>query len=185
LSSRFFSIVYNSLGDIKLDNSITSFSISSRKVIAHLRQYRERSRSFTIFLNSVGFRRTAIDVTRSERFAGNSSYTFTKLLDLSIQCIVSQSNKPLRISIRFGFALSILSVLYGMLMFYRYFIYSIRIPGWTSLAVSIGFLGGLGFANLGVLGLYIGKIYDEVKRRPLYCIESTRNIESEEPVGRF
>jgi len=178
LSSGFFSLIYNYLGDIKVDNSIANFSISSRAVIAYVRQFRERNRAFPIFLNSVGFRRAGVEVNHAERFAGRSSYTFGKLLDFAIQCIVSQSNKPLRISIRFGFALAALSVFYGLVILFRYFFYSITVPGWTTLAVLVCFLGGLGFANLGILGLYIGKIFDEVKQRPLYCVEQTKNIES-------
>lgn len=177
LSSGFFSLIYNYLGDIKVDNSIANFSISSRAVIAYVRQFRERNRAFPIFLNSVGFRRAGVEVNHAERFAGRSSYTFGKLLDFAIQCIVSQSNKPLRISIRFGFALAALSVFYGLVILFRYFFYSITVPGWTTLAVLVCFLGGLGFANLGILGLYIGKIFDEVKQRPLYCVEKTSNIE--------
>jgi len=178
LSSGFFSLIYNYLGDIKVDNSIANFSISSRAVIAYVRQFRERNRAFPIFLNSVGFRRAGVEVNHAVRFAGRSSYTFGKLLDFAIQCIVSQSNKPLRISIRFGFALAALSVFYGLVILFRYFFYSITVPGWTTLAVLVCFLGGLGFANLGILGLYIGKIFDEVKQRPLYCVEQTKNIES-------
>jgi dolichol-phosphate mannosyltransferase len=161
-----------------VDNSIANFSISSSRVIAYVRQFRERNRSFPILLNSAGFRRAYVDVTHSARYAGNSSYTFAKLLDLAIQCIVSQSNKPLRLSIRFGFALSLLSVLYGIIVMVRYMSSGITVPGWTTLVVLMCFLGGLGFANLGILGLYLGKVFDEVKGRPLYCVEQSLNVEA-------
>ena len=176
LSSTLFSLLYNHLGDIKVDNSIANFSISSRRVIAYVRQFRERNRSFPIFLNSAGFRRGYVDVAHAARFAGSSSYTFGKLLDLAVQCIVSQSNKPLRLSIRFGFALASLSVLYGAFIVIRYLSADIAVPGWTTLVVLVSFLGGLGFANLGILGLYLGKVFDEVKNRPLYCVEQTLNV---------
>ena len=176
LSSTLFSLLYSYLGDIQADNSIANFSISSRRVIAYVRQFRECNRSFPIFLNSVGFHRAYVDVAHTARFAGPSSYTFGKLLDFAIQCIVSQSNKPLRLSIRFGFALALLSILFGSVVVVRYFLYAITVPGWTTLVVLICFLGGLGFANLGILGLYLGKVFDEVKGRPLYCVEQTCNI---------
>src|SRR5262249_53411715 len=105
LSSRLFGLLYNYLGDIELDTSVANFSISSRRVIEYVRRFRECGRSFPIFLNAVGFPRTFVDVEHSPRFAGESSYNFAKLFDLAIQCIVSRSNKPLRLSIRFGFAL--------------------------------------------------------------------------------
>jgi polyisoprenyl-phosphate glycosyltransferase len=178
LSSSLFSLLYNYLGDIKVDNSIANFSISSCRVIAYVRQFRERNRSFPIFLNSTGFRRAYVDVAHAARYAGGSSYTFGKLLDFAVQCIVSQSNKPLRLSIRFGFALAFLSVLYGAIMVIRYLHSGIIVPGWTTLVVLVCFLGGLGFANLGIIGLYLGKAFDEVKGRPLYCVEQTLNVEA-------
>jgi len=180
LSSRLFSLLYNYLGDIKADNSVANFSISSRRVIECVRRFRERNRSFPIFLNSVGFRRAYVDVAHAERYAGPSSYTFGKLLDLAIQCIVSQSNKPLRLSIRFGFGLACLAVCYGIIIVIQYLRSGISVPGWTTLAVLICFLGGLGFANLGILGLYLGKVFDEVKGRPLYGVEQTLNIEPQD-----
>ena len=143
-----------------------------------MRQFRERNRSFPILLNSAGFRRAYVDVAHAARYAGDSSYTFGKLLDLAIQCIVSQSNKPLRLSIRFGFALAGLSILYCAIIIIRYLRSGITVPGWTTLVVLICFLGGLGFANLGILGLYLGKVFDEVKDRPLYCVEQTLNVEA-------
>jgi dolichol-phosphate mannosyltransferase len=178
LSSNLFSLLYNYLGDIKVDNSIANFSISSRRVIAYVRQFRERNRSFPILLNSAGFRRAYVDVAHAARYAGDSSYTFGKLLDLAVQCIVSQSNKPLQLSIRFGFTLACLSILYCAIIVIRYLRSGITVPGWTTLVVLICFLGGLGFANLGILGLYLGKAFDEVKDRPLYCVEQALNVEA-------
>jgi len=178
ISSGLFSLLYNYLGDIKVDNSIANFSISSSRVIAYVRRFRERDRSFPILLNSAGFRRGFVDVAHAERFSGESSYTFFKLMDFAIQCIVSQSNKPLRLSIRFGFALALLSLLYGVIIVIRYLHAGITVPGWTTLVVLVCFLGGLGFANLGILGLYLGKAFDEVKGRPLYCVEQALNVET-------
>jgi glycosyltransferase involved in cell wall biosynthesis len=177
LSSSLFSMLYNYLGDIKLDNSIANFSISSRKVIDYVRQFRERNRSFPIFLNAVGFRRAYVDVQHAPRFAGTTSYTFGKLTDFAVQCIVSQSNKPLRLSIRFGFILSATSLLYAAYLLVRYFAYGSGVAGWTSLMVLTSLLFGLLFTNLGIFGLYMGKVFDEVKQRPLYMVEQTINVE--------
>ena len=176
LSSTLFSMLYNYLGDIKVDNTTANFSISSRRVIDYVRQFRERNRSFPIFLSSVGFRRAYIDVEHAPRFTGASSYTLGKLLDFAIQCIVSQSNKPLRLSIRFGFMLSAVSLLYAIYLLARYFVHGAGVAGWTSLMVMTSFLFGLLFSNLGILGLYMGKVFDEVKHRPLYMVEQTINF---------
>lgn len=170
--SKFFSLIYSWLGDIKIDNSISNFSICSQKVIATVRRFRERNRSFQMFLNEVGFPRTTIDVKHSSRFHGKSSYSFRKLVDFAIQNIVAGSNKPLNLSVRFGFLLSMASLLYASYLIVRFYLYDVSVQGWTSLAVLISFLGGLGFANLGILGLYLGKVFDEVKGRPLYVVET-------------
>jgi dolichol-phosphate mannosyltransferase len=178
LSSRVFTLLYNVLGDIKVDNSVANFSIASARTIQCVRQFRERDRAFPLLLNEVGFHRTYVDVQHAPRFAGKSAYNFCKLLDFAVQCVVSRSNKPLRLSIRFGFALALLSILYGCIIVFRFFCFGVNVPGWTTLAVLVLFLGGLGFANLGILGLYLGKVFDQVKNRPLYCVEQTCNFET-------
>jgi len=179
LSSWMFIQLYNYLGDIQVDNSVANFSISSRRVISYVKRFRERNRAFPAFLHSVGFKRAYVDVEHAARFAGPSSYNFTKLLDFATQCIVSQSNKPLQLSIRFGFALACLSILYGGIIVIRYLLSGASVPGWSTLVVLVSFLGGMGFANLGILGLYLGKVFDEVKCRPLYCVEQCLNLETE------
>lgn len=173
--SKIFCLIYNWLGDIETDNSIANFSISSRRVIESVSSFRERNRSFPVFMLEVGFRRATVDVEHAARFVGKSSYNFVKLLDFAVQCVVARSNKPLRLSIRFGFFLAFLSLLYGAFILIRYFTQNVAVEGWTTLAVLISLLGGLGFANLGIVGLYLGKVFDEVKLRPLYFVQHSLN----------
>ncbi len=173
LSSTIFYKIYDYFTESKVDASVANFSIISFKVVEKLRMLKEQHRSYPLFVNWVGFKRVNIDVEHAQREEGRTSYTFRKLLDLAIDGIVSQSNKPLRLSIKFGFILSFLSLLYASLLVVRYFLFYIPVEGWTSVIVSIYFIGGLLFANLGILGLYIGKSFDESKSRPLYLIEET------------
>lgn len=173
LGSKLFYKVYDYFTESKIDNTVANFSIVSSKVIRKLKTLREQNRSYPLFVNWVGFKRTNINVEHAKREEGKSSYTLKKLIDLAIDSIVSQSNKPLRLSIKFGFILSVLSLLYAMFLIIRYFIQGTPVEGWTSVMVSIYFIGGLLFANMGMLGLYIGKIFDEAKNRPLYIIEET------------
>ena len=173
--SNLFTLIYNYLGDIVFDNSVANFSICSKAVVQSVCSFRERNRSFPVFLLEVGFRRITVDVEHAARFAGKSSYNFVKLLDFAVQCVVSRSNKPLRLSIRFGFLLAFLSVLYGSFIIMRYFTHSVAVEGWTTLAVLVSFLGGLGFVNLGIVGLYLGKVFDEAKNRPLYFVQASLN----------
>ncbi|SFE82970.1 glycosyltransferase family 2 protein [Alteribacillus iranensis] len=176
-SSRMFYKIYDYFTEGKSDPTIANFSITSRKVVSHFRQMREQNRNFPLFIQWMGFRTAAVNVEHHERVHGKSSYNLSKLVNLAIDGIVSQSNKPLRLSIKFGFLLAVGAVIYGLYLMYQYFFMFKPVPGWTSLMVSIYFVGGLLFANLGMIGLYIGKVFDEVKKRPLYIIEESSGFE--------
>jgi len=173
LGSKLFYKILDYFTESKIDNSVANFSLISSNVVDQLRKLREQNRLYPLFVNWVGFKRTDIDIAHSKREEGKSSYTFQKLVNLAIDGIVSQSNKPLKLAIKFGFIMSILSLFYAFWLTIRYFIFSIPVQGWTSVMVSIYFIGGLLFANMGILGLYIGKTFDETKNRPLYLIEET------------
>ncbi|PUE63339.1 glycosyltransferase [Arcobacter caeni] len=173
LSSKLFYKVYDYFTESKVDNTIANFSIISKKVLDSLKELREQNRMYPLFINWIGFNKTEIDIEHAKREEGKSSYTIKKLIDLAIDSIVSQSNKPLKLSIKFGFIVSLLSLFYAFWLIVRYFLFSIPTEGWTSVMVSIYFIGGLLFANMGILGLYIGKIFDETKNRPIYIVQET------------
>ncbi len=175
-ASRSFTRILGFLMDEKLDNSVTHFSIVSRDVVRNLRQFNERNRSYAFLLRWLGFDVAYVDVAHLPRHAGASGYTLGKLFRLASELVVSQSDKPLRLSINFGFVVAFLALGYGMFMVFRYFFQGTPVPGWTSLIASIYFLGGLGFVALGVVGLYIGRIFEETKRRPLYVIKESINL---------
>ena len=176
LGSQLFYKVYEYFTDGKIDNTIANFSIISKKVSNELKLLREQSRSYQLSVNWVGFKRANIDILHAKRTEGKSSYTLKKLTNLAIDSIVSQSNKPLHLSIKFGFIISVLSLAYAAFLTIRYFMQGTPVEGWTSVMVSIYFIGGLLFANMGMLGLYIGKIFNETKDRPIYIIDKTINI---------
>lgn len=170
-ASKCFYRVLDYFTEAKSDHAVANFSISSRTVIDNFRKMREQNRLFPLFLQWMGFKTAYVNVEHAERYAGKTSYNFRKMFNLAIDSIVSQSNKPLRLSIKFGFFLSFVSLLYGLWLMYRYFFLAQPVAGWTSVMVSIYFIGGLLFANFGILGLYIGKVFDEVKHRPLYVVQ--------------
>lgn len=178
-ASKCFYLVLDYFTDNKSDHTVANFSISSRTVVDNYKTMREQHRLYPLFLQWMGFHTAYVNVEHAERFSGKSAYDFRKLLHLAIDSIVAQSNKPLRLSIKFGFSISFGSLLYGLWLMYRYFFLAQPVAGWTSVMVSIYFIGGLLFANLGVLGLYIGKVFDEVKRRPLYVIREKRGFHGE------
>lgn len=179
LVSLAFAKAYSWLGDINVDHTVANFSICSRRVIDSVCRFRERNRSFPMFLHEVGFAKATVDVEHAARHAGESAYTLSRLFDFAVQSIVSRSNKPLRLSIRFGFVLALGSLVYAGFIVFRYLTHQVPVQGWASLAVLVSFLGGLGFANLGILGLYLGKVFDETKGRPLYVIDTMLNGELE------
>jgi len=178
LGSKLFYKVYDYFTDANTDNTIANFSIISKKVLNTLKTMKEQNRTYPLFVHWTGFKRTEVNVEHSSRDDGKSSYTLNKLVILAIDSIVSQSNKPLKLSIKFGFSIALLSLLYGSWLVLKYFAFSIPVEGWTSVIVSIYFIGGLLFANMGILGLYIGKIFDETKNRPIYIVQET-TFESE------
>lgn len=97
----------------------------------------------------------------------------TRLLQLSAESIISQSNKPLHLSIAFGLVLALGAFLVALYFVAKYFVRGIPVTGWTSMMVSLWFLGGVILANLGILGLYLGRVFNEVKNRPLYVVRQT------------
>lgn len=177
-TSKLFFKVYDYFTDMKTDHTVGNFGIYSKKVIDQFKLMREQNRIFTLFIKWLGFEPVYIDVEHSERLEGKSSYSYSKLFNLAIDGIVNHSNKPLRLSIKFGFSIAFVAFLFGIYMVIRYFLYDVPM-GWTSIMVTMFFIGGLLFANLGLLGLYIGKIFSEVKGRPLYVITETTNFSVE------
>lgn len=170
LTSRIFYSLLNYFSEINYDSEVGNFRIISRKVVVNLRRMRERLRFFGGLVDWMGFPTASIDVQHAERLAGKSSYTFRKLWKLASEAIIAHSDKPLRLSIRFGFALSLVAFLFGFYILLRALLYGTPVLGWSSLMVSIYFLGGIIILILGVIGLYLGKTFDETKQRPLYII---------------
>lgn len=172
-SSKMFYMVNDYFTENKMDNTVANFSIISRNVLDSVLRFKEQNRVYALYVNWVGFKKTEIDIEHAKRPVGKSSYSLSKMINLAIDSIVSQSNKPLRLAIKFGFMVSLLSFLYGVWLIIKYFVFAESVAGWSSMMVSIYFIGGLLFANMGVLGLYIGKIFDETKNRPIYLVQET------------
>ncbi|MCG9879099.1 MAG: glycosyltransferase family 2 protein [Bacteroidia bacterium] len=173
MSSKIFYGVFAYLSGIPQDNSIANFGIYSRKVINVINSMREPMRAFAPMARWVGFNRTAIDVEHAERFAGESSYNWSRLFNLALDFAMAYSDKPLKLTVKLGIGISILSVLYTIYNIVLYNMGVITLTGYTSLIVSIWFLSGLIIFTLGIIGLYIGKMFEGIKNRPLYIIDKT------------
>jgi glycosyltransferase involved in cell wall biosynthesis len=173
MTSWLFYKVFNYLSGLNYDAEVGNFRIISRRVVESFRLMREQLRFFGGMVDWMGFPTTSISVKHEERFEGSSTYTFRKLLKLAGETIVAYSDKPLRISIQLGFTISGLALLYGSFILLRVVIYGSSITGWSSLIVSLYFLGGNIMAILGILGVYLGKAFNEVKGRPLYLVRNS------------
>jgi len=176
-ASRLFYKIFGYFSGTKFDPTVANFSISKRKVVESFKELREQNRSFPYFIDWLGFKKGFVNVKHGDGNDRKSSYTLKKLIKFAFDNIVAYSNKPLWLSIWFGLLISAIAVFYALYLVYRYLHHGITVEGWTSVMVSVWLLGGLIFANLGVLGLYIGKIFNEAKNRPLYVIKTKVGFE--------
>jgi glycosyltransferase involved in cell wall biosynthesis len=171
LTSKMFAKLYGYLTDSNFDNSVANFGIYNKKVIVEVLNMNDYIKSFPLFVQWVGFDRTTIKVEHSSRDSGKSSYTYKKLLSLAFNTIISFSNKPLKLFVKFGLIISILSIIIGLINIYQHFVGKISVIGYSSLIVSIWFLSGIIITIIGVVGIYIGKIFDQAKNRKPYIID--------------
>jgi dolichol-phosphate mannosyltransferase len=169
-TSWLFYKTFSYLADIEYDGESGNFRIMSRKVVVNFRRMGEQLRFFGGLVQWMGFPTASIEVEHAERFEGQSTYTFAKLWKLAAETIIAHSDKPLRLAVRFGFIMAFFSFCYGAYILGRAMFYDSPIPGWSSLIVSLYFIGGIIIGILGILGIYLGKTFDESKKRPLYII---------------
>jgi glycosyltransferase involved in cell wall biosynthesis len=166
-----FYAVLGYLTETKTDNTVGAFRIMSRTVVNSFCSMKEYNRFFGGMIDWLGFKTAYVNVQHAPRASGKTAYNFNKLINLAFNAAVSFSDKPLRLAIKLGFGLTLLSGIYIFYIVMLNIIFGTTAVGWTSLIASVFFSTGLVITLLGVIGLYIGKIFEEVKRRPLYVIE--------------
>lgn len=172
-SSKLFYRTFSYLTETKQDESIANFGIYNRKIINAIISMRESLRFFPIMVNWVGYKSISIDIEHGAREVGKSSYSMRKLIKLSLNTILSYSDKPLKITVKAGFFISLFSFSYALYIIIRALLGIKGIEGWSSLIVSLWLIGGLLMFVLGIIGLYISKIFDETKKRPIYLVRET------------
>jgi dolichol-phosphate mannosyltransferase len=132
----------------------------------------EAARLFGGMIEWLGFETTYIDVQHSERFEGSSTYDFRAMMRLALDGMIAFSNRPLYLSVAAGAVMAIASGAVGLCWLIMYFVLPVfGIPGWLSTVMLTSFIGGLMLINLGIVGLYVGRIYDQTKGRPLYVVD--------------
>ena len=175
-TSKLFRDILGSLSGIKSDNT-ANFGIYNSKVVNEYNKMKEYARSFSSLIRYLGFKSCVIDVKHGERLEGKSTYSFIKLAKLAFDIILSNSNKPLKWTVAIGFLISFVSFLLAFYNIIARIIGFIQIPGYTTTIFSIWFVGGMILFVLGILGLYIGKIFDQVKGRQLFVVREAVNLE--------
>lgn len=162
--------------EIPLDTG--DFRLMSRRAIEAMKLFSERNRFVRGLVSWIGFKQTGISFVRSERYAGETKYPLRKMLRFAMDGIVTFSYFPLQMATYLGFIVSGASFLGILWVIYMRFFTQQTITGWASLMVIMLFLGGVQLLTLGIAGEYIGRIYDEVKRRPLYLLQEKLGFET-------
>jgi glycosyltransferase involved in cell wall biosynthesis len=173
-SNAFYRIL-SELTGAKYDHRVANFGIYSQKVIQSINQFREPIRYFPGLVQYVGFKSETINIEHASRKEGKSSYNFKRLTNLALDIILAYSDKPLRIIIKLGLLISLLSFFYVGFSIWQWYTDQILVPGYTSLIASVWLLSGILISTLGIIGLYLGKTFEAVKSRPIYIISNTLN----------
>ena len=158
------------LTDVEIPTDTGDFCLMDRRVVDVLNAMPERNRYVRGLRAWVGFRQTAIEYERPPRFAGEPKYTFRRSLGLAINGILSLSKAPLRVATWLGFMVSLASFLLAVWFIILRITSNFEVRGWASTVVIVLFLGGVQLLTIGVMGEYLGRIYDEVKQRPMYIV---------------
>ena len=173
LARRVFYLSFRLASELRLPPEAGDFRLLDAKVVAAIRRLPERTRFMKGIYHWVGFRQIGLPYEETNRNHGNSKWDLWQLTALAVDGITAFSNLPLRLWGMLGATIASISLIYGLARIVRYFIYGVDVPGFESIIVAVLFLGGVQLLSLGVLGGYIGRIFNEVKGRPLYIVRRT------------
>jgi glycosyltransferase involved in cell wall biosynthesis len=173
-TSFIFSKIYGYFTDTVYDNEVANFGIYHKKVIKSIIEISDSIKFFPLFVKFVGYNTTSIIVEHARRKEGNSSYSIAKLISLAFNSIISFSNKPLKLFVKFGLVISLISFMLGLYNIYLAITNQIDVLGYSSIIVSIWFLSGVIITIIGVTGIYVGKIFDQTKNRPVFIIDEIK-----------
>lgn len=174
--SRLFYLFFSYLTETKQDPTVANFGIYQRSVIDTVLSMHDQIRFFPTMVQWVGFRKYYLPVKHAERFEGKTSYNYKSLFRLALNTILAFSDKPLRLTAKIGFSIATLSILVGVIYFILYMTGHIEVLGFTSLILSVWFLSGVIMTILGMLGIYVGKVFEKVKERPVFIIQNKCNL---------
>ncbi len=180
LSARLFYWLFDHMSEVKLPREAGDFRLLDRRVVAVINRMPERTRFMKGIFAWIGFRQICVPYEQGERTIGSSRWGFLKLLHLSLDGLTAFSNFPLRVWGVIGAAVSLLAFFYGTFRVLRTLFYGIDVPGFESLIVAILFLGGIQLLTLGIIGDYLGRVFAEVKGRPLFIVRAAYGWDEDE-----
>ena len=178
-TARWFYSLFDRLAQVELQHNSGDFRMLDRRALDALLSMRERNRFLRGMTVWVGYRQAAVPYTRDARYAGVTKYTLPKMLRFSLDAISSFSHRPLQLATLLGFVISTLAFIAIPLVILLRILGS-YLPGFSSLTIAVLLLGGIQLIAIGIIGEYVGRIYDEVKGRPLYLVRSRVNIPDDE-----
>ena len=171
ISADFFYKMHNKISDIQIPQNVGDYRLMSRRVVEALKQLPETQRFMKGIFAWLGFKTTIVNYKRDERKAGESSFNGWKLWNFALDGITSFSTAPLRVWLYVGSVLSLIAFVYGSWIILKTLMFGVDSPGYASIITIVLFLGGIQLMGIGILGEYIGRIYLESKRRPIYIVE--------------
>lgn len=184
VTAKWFYRVHNAFADQKIPENVGDFRLMDRKVVDAVNAMTESCRFMKGIFSWVGFRTACVHYERPERSAGEGKFNFRRLWNFALDGITGFSTIPLRMWTYFGFAVSLASFLYALVILFRVLIRGVDVPGYASLFVAIVFFGGVQLIGIGILGEYLGRNYMETKRRPIYIVRKVHAPGRDGDAGR-
>ena len=178
IAQKIFYWILRSLSGLDFDSRQANFSIINKKVVDAFKKFPENARFYGSTIKWLGFKRSFVLADHGTRHSGEPSYTLRKRIKLASDIILSFSERPLKFAIGLGLLISSISILLAVWVAYGTFKWGYSVLGWSSVIVSILFSSGIILVVLGLIGIYLGRIFQEAKRRPLFIISETLNLKS-------
>ena len=170
LTSYYYYKLLNKLSNVHIQEGGSDFRLMDRVVVKAFRRYREHARFIRGMIGAMGFRQVQIEFVAPKRFAGVSKFSPRKMLNFAIDGVLAYSNLPLRLGLYIGTVSRIISLLLIIHVFVSKYVLDDAVAGWATLTACVLFFGGMQMIVLGILGEYLGRVFEEVKHRPLYLI---------------
>ncbi|HWR41510.1 glycosyltransferase family 2 protein [Sporomusa sp.] len=178
-TSGMFYKLMNAMSNVRVTEGGSDFRLLDRKVVDSFCRFRERARFIRGMISAIGYRQTKIEFVAPKRFAGQSKFSLKRMLHFALDGITAYSKTPLRFAFYVGIAMGFGSIILTLHVLYIKLFTSEAVPGWTTITASILLLGGLQLAGIGIIGEYIGRIFEEVKQRPLYWLRAELSQQKE------